>query len=152
MIEKEELLSIIPHRGRMLLLSRIRNYDLVERTVEAEYQITEDCIFYDSAAKGVPAWVGFEFAAQAFCALCGIRDREMGVPPKKGFILAVSQMRIGLPFFRAGSIICIKAKETERMDPVCFLDGELFVDGKKVLEGKLTIMEVDDETQIRLSE
>ena len=151
MIEKEELLSVIPHRDRMLLLSRITSYNLEKRIVEAEYRITPDCIFYDSEAMGVPAWAGFEFIAQAFCALCGIRDREMGIPTRKGFILAVSQMKIGLPFFKAGSIICIKAKETERMDPVCFLDGELFVDNKKVLEGKLTIMEVNDEKQKRLS-
>jgi len=151
MIEKEELLSVIPHRDKMLLLNRITVYDLEKRIIEAEYQITEDCIFYDSAAMGVPAWVGFEFVAQAFCALCGIRDREMGIPPKKGFILAVSQMQIELPFFKAGSIIYIKAKETERMDTVCFLEGELFLENKKVLEGKLTIMEVDDENQKRLS-
>ena len=150
MIEKDELLSIIPHRGRMLLLSKVIDYDLEVRRIEAEYHITEDCIFYDSAAMGVPAWVGFEFLAQAFCALCGIRDREMGVPPKKGFVLAVTKLQTGLPFFKTGSIICIKAKETERMDPVCFLEGELFLDDKKVLEGKLTIMEVDDESQKRL--
>ena len=151
MIEKDELLSVIPHRGRMLLLSKVINYDLEAWNIEAEYRISPDCIFYDSAAMGVPAWAGLEFMAQAICALCGIRDKKMGVPQKKGFILAVSQLQIGLPFFKTGSIICIKARETERLDPICFLEGEILLDGKKVLEGKLTIMEVDDESQKRLS-
>ena len=150
MIEKDELLSVIPHRDKMLLLSKVIDYDLEERSIEAEYRISADCIFYDSAAMGVPAWVGLEFIAQTICALCGIRDKKMGVPQKKGFILSVSQLQLGLPFFKTGSIIYIKAKETERMDPICFLEGEIFLDGKKVLEGKLTIMEVDDESQKRL--
>ena len=152
MIEKEELLSIIPHRDRMLLLDRVSSYDLEGRSIEAEYQITENCIFYDYAEQGVPSWVGFEFMAQAICAFCGIRDKMMGVPQKKGFILAVSQLQAGLPFFKAGSIISIKTREVERLYPVCVLEGELLLGGKKVLEGKLTIMEVDGENEKRLSE
>ena len=151
MIEKEELSSIIPHRDRMLLLGRVVDYNLEEMNVEAEYRITEDCILFDPAAKGVPAWAGFELMAQAFCALCGIRDKKMGVPSKNGVILAVSQLQTGLPFFGAGSILCIKVKETERMDSVCFLEGEISLDGQRVLEGKLTVMEVDSDDQNRLN-
>ena len=151
MIENEELLTILPHRNKMLLLSRVIAYNLEERSIEAEYHITEDCIFYDSSMKGVPAWAGFEFIAQAICAFCGIRDKTMGVPQKKGFILAISQLKIGLPFFKTGSIISIKAKEIERMYPVCVLEGEIFLEDKKVLEGKMTIMEVDGENQKKFS-
>jgi len=149
MIEKEELLSIVPHRDRMVLLSRVVAYDLEEQSIETEYDITEDCIFYDSSAKGVPAWVGFEFIAQSICAYCGIRDKKNGVPPKKGFIMAVSQLQMGLPFFRTGSIITIKTRELDNLYPVSVIEGEIFLDGKKVLGGKLTIMEVNDENEKR---
>jgi len=149
MIEKEELLSILPHRGRMLLLSRVVAYNLEERSIETEYHVTEDCLFYDSAAMGVPAWVGFEFIAQSISAFSGIRDRAEGVPPKKGFVLAVSQLKMGLNFFKTGSIITIRSKEIENIYPVYAFEGEIFLDGKKVLEGRLTVMEVDSENEKR---
>ena len=145
MIERNELHSIIPHRGRMLLLSRIKKYNLEERSIEAEYQITEDCLFFDSSIAGVPAWAGFEFIAQAISAYSGIRDRENGVPPKMGFILSVSSMQIELPAFKSGSAVQIKAKEVERMDSVLNFEGEILLEGKKVLNGKLTVMEIEHE-------
>jgi len=145
MIEKEEMLSIMPHRGKMLLLSKVNEYNLQEESIEAEYHLTEDCLFYDPAAGGVPAWVGFEFIAQTVSAYMGIKTRARGEPIKIGFILGVSQMRIGLSLFKTGSIIVIKAKEFECMDPLYIYKGEIFIEGKKVLEGKLTVMEVDDE-------
>jgi predicted hotdog family 3-hydroxylacyl-ACP dehydratase len=145
MIEKEEMLSIIPHRDRMLLLTKVNEYDFKEESIEAEYHITEDCLFYDPAAAGVPAWVGFEFIAQAVSAFMGIKTRARGEPVKIGFILSVSQVRIGLPLFKTGSIITIKAKEFECMYPLYIYTGEIFIEGRKVLEGKLTVMEVDDE-------
>ena len=150
MIENDELLSIIPHRGRMLLLTKVNEYDLNEESIEAEYHITEDCLFYDPAAAGVPAWVGFEFIAQAVSAYMGIKTRIRGEPIKIGFVLSVSQVRMGLPFFKAGSIIVIKAKEFECMDSMYIYKGEIFIEGKKVLEGKLTVMEVDDEKALAM--
>jgi len=152
MIEKEELFSVIPHRGRMLLLSRVKGYNIKERTIEAEYHITEDCLFYDSAIAGVPAWVGLEFIAQAVSAFSGIEDRENGIPPRMGFILSVSAMRIGLPFFGIGSTAQIKAKEIDCVDSVSTFEGEIFLDGRKVLEGKLTVMEANDEKVRALKE
>ena len=152
MIEKEELFSIVPHRGRMLLLGRVTGYNLEDRSIEAEYHITEDCLFYDSTAKGVPAWAGFEFIAQAIAAISGLKDRENGEPPKFGFVLAISQMQIKLPFFKPGTIIKIKARETDNIHPVFVFEGEIFLDGIKVLGGKLTVMEVDKQTEKRLME
>ena len=145
MIEKEELPSVIPHRGKMLLLSRVKCYNPEERSIEAEYDITGDCLFYDPEINGVPAWAGFEFIAQSISALSGINGREMGLKPKFGFILSVSSMRITLPFFQTGNVVEIKAKEIERMDSVSIFHGEISLKGKKILEGKLTVIDIDDE-------
>jgi predicted hotdog family 3-hydroxylacyl-ACP dehydratase len=148
MVEKEELFSIVPHRGRMLLLSRIKGFNPEEGSIEAEYHITEDCLFYDSAIAGVPAWVGFELIAQAISAISGLRDhnkgRPKGKPPKIGFILSVSHVKIELPFFYTGSIIRIKAKEIDHMDLVYTFEGEIILEDKTVLKGQLTVMDVDD--------
>ena len=145
MIEKEELFSVIPHRGKMLLLSRVKCYNLKERNIEAEYDITGDCLFYDPEVNGVPAWTGFEFIAQSISALSGIYDREMGLKPKFGFILSVSSMRIDFPFFQKGSTAEIKANEIERVDSVSIFHGEISLKGKKILEGKLTVTDINDE-------
>ena len=145
MLEGEELTSIVPHRGRMLLLTGIKEYNLEQRTLCAESRITEDCLFYDPAIGGVPAWVGFEFMAQAIGALSGLWGRERGEKPKIGFILSVSSMQIGLPFFKTGSTVELRVKENGRMDQIYSFDGEAFLEGRKVMEGKLTVMDANDE-------
>jgi len=142
MIDKDGLAEIIPHRGSMMLLNKIVDYNLQEKSIEAQCFITPDCLFYDTDASGVPAWVGFEFIAQAISAFIGIRDRENGLPPKEGFILGVSHMRIDLPFFSKNSIITVKSRELDNVDPVYIFEGEILIDGKEVLAGKLTVMEV----------
>ena len=145
MIEKEELLTVIPHRGKMLLLSRVKCYNLKERSVEAEYDITKDCLFYDPALEGVPAWAGFEFIAQSISAISGIIDREMGLKPRFGFILSVTSMRIDIPFFKTGNTVEIKAKQLECMNSVSIYYGEINLEGKKILEGKIIVKDFDDE-------
>jgi predicted hotdog family 3-hydroxylacyl-ACP dehydratase len=145
MIEKDELLSLIPHRGKMLLLSRVKGYNLEELVIESEYDITEDCLFFDPAMGGVPSWVGFEFIAQTISAFSSIEDREMGRKAKFGFILSVSAMRAEIPFFKAGSTAQIKAKQISRLDSVFNYEGEITLEGRKVLETKITVMDVDDE-------
>ena len=151
-IEYDEMLTVMPHKGRMVLLTRITNYDLKERTIEAEYDIKEECIFYDADICGVPAWVGFEFIAQTVSALSGLTERVKGKPPRLGFVLGVSQVKIDIPFFKTGSIIKIKTKEAENMHPIIYFTGELYLDDSKVFSGRLTIMDVDDEQQERFME
>ena len=145
MIEKEELQTIIPHSGKMLLLTRVNEYNLKERTLCAEYHITEDCLFYDPSVGSVPAWAGFEFIAQAISALSGIRDREMGIKPRMGFILSIPSMKIEVPVFKLGSVVELRVKEDDRVDLVYTFNGEAYLEGKKAMEGKLMVMEIDEE-------
>ena len=145
MIENDELLSIIPHRGKMVLLSRVNNYDLKEYSLDAEYDITEDCIFYDPEYGGIPAWVGFEFIAQAISALVGLWRRERGEDVKLGFIMSVSSVKLGLPVYKAGNTVQLKVKRINRMDMVYTFEGFVYLDGSTVLEGKITILDVDEE-------
>ena len=145
MIEREELLTIIPHKGKMVLINRVNNYNLEERTIEAEYDVTDDCIFYDEQADGIPSWTGFECIAQAISAFSVIRNKTSGIASKFGFILSVSQLCIEIPYLKAGSSILIKTKEIEDLSPVFVFHGEIFSDNKKVLSGRLTVMDVDEE-------
>jgi len=143
-IERDELQTIIPHKGNMLLLSRVTEYS-DDHSIRAEYDITEDCIFYDPEIEGVPAWTGFEFMAQTISALSGIKSREKGEKPKIGFILSLPSMRMDIPFFKNGSSVKIHVKETDCTDMIYSFDGAAFIDDKKVMEGKLMVIEVSDE-------
>ena len=144
MIEQEELQTLIPHRGKMMLLNRVIEYD-IEHSIRAEYTVTRDCIFYDPVLDGVPAWVGFEFMAQAISTLTGIRKRAKGEKPKIGFILSIPSMRMEIPLFKNGSSIEVRVEETDCTDMIFTYEGEAFLENRKVMEGKLMVMEASDE-------
>jgi len=144
LIEQEELQTLIPHRGKMMLLDRVIEYD-IEHSIRAEYTITRNCLFYDSVLDGVPAWVGFEFMAQAISALTGIRKRAKGEKPKFGFILSIPSMRMEIPLFKNGSSVEIRVEETDCTDMIFTYEGEAFLEGRKVMEGKLMVMEASDD-------
>ena len=149
MIEKEDVQALIPHRGKMLLLGNIIDYDPDEGSLTAEYHITKDCLFFNSAEGGVPSWAAFECIAQAYSAFSGIRDRTGAAlassgKQKAGYILSVSKMQIFFPVIKPGSTIVIKVKELEIMDSVCNFEGKVFLEDTKILEGKITVMAANE--------
>jgi len=143
-IEKEELQTLIPHKGKMFLLSRVIEYDLANG-IRAEYDITEQCLFYDPAVDGVPSWAGFEFIAQAISVLSGIKCREKGEKPNMGFILSIQSVKMEIPLFKNGSTAEICVKEIDCTDMIYTFEGEVFLEGRKVMEGRLMVMEASDE-------
>ena len=145
MIDMDELKTLIPHRGKMLLLTRVNTYSVKEMRLCAEYDITPDCIFFDPAVGGVPSWAGFEFIAQAISVLSGIRYREMGIKPRIGFILSIPSMKMEIPFFRPGSRIDLRVRQNNATDLIYTFEGEAFLEGKKAIEGKLMVMEINEE-------
>jgi hypothetical protein len=57
--------AIVPHRGRMLMVNRLLARD--EDMVVVEAVVAADNVFAED--RGVPAWVGIEFMAQAISAM-----------------------------------------------------------------------------------
>jgi predicted hotdog family 3-hydroxylacyl-ACP dehydratase len=145
LIEKDELRTLIPHRGKMLLLTRVNDYSIKEMYLCAEYCVAPDCIFFDPVIGGIPSWAGFEFMAQAISVFSGIRNRELGIKPRIGFILSIPSMKIEIPFFKPGSRIDLRVKQHDTTDMIFTFDGEAFIEGKKVIEGKLMVMEINEE-------
>jgi len=128
----------------MFLLSRVIEYDLAYG-IRAEYDITEHCLFYDPAVDGVPSWAGFEIMAQAISVLSGIRDRERGEKPNMGFILSIQSVRMEIPLFKNGSTVEVRVKEIDCTDMIYTFEGEVFLEDRKVMEGRLMVMETSDE-------
>jgi predicted kinase len=59
--------------------------------------------------------------------------------------MSVSSMWIGISSFGAGGRVEVKVKETSTMGMIYSFDGLAFIDGRKVMEGKLTVMNATDE-------
>ena len=140
MIDTAELTTLIPHKGRMFLLSRIVSWNLEEHFLAAEFDITGDCLFYREELKGLPAWAGFELIAQSISALSGIGGRARG--PQYGFILSVSELVLHLPVLR-GTVRIEVAVDTI-LDNVHSFQGRVFTGQTEAMAAKLTVMDVEN--------
>jgi predicted hotdog family 3-hydroxylacyl-ACP dehydratase len=149
-IHREELSSLIPHKGNIVLLSRLVSWDTEKRLLRSEYDITEECIFYDPALGGVPSWAAFELMAQSISALSGLIGREEGRSPRIGFILSVSGLELYLPVFKKGGAALIEVREECQIDRLFTFNCEVsFREGASPdcsvsAAAKLTVMEVED--------
>jgi predicted hotdog family 3-hydroxylacyl-ACP dehydratase len=150
LIDKDEVQNVIPHRGKMLLLSKVNSYDYREMHICAEYHVTSDCIFFDPAIGGVPSWAGFEFIAQAISVLSGIRNRELGIEPRMGFILSIPSMKMEIPLIKSGSCVELRVKLKDATDLIYTFEGAAFLEGKKAIEGILMVMEINEENYSKL--
>ena len=65
---KELVSELVPHKGKMFLLDRVRDYDLKENSITTEIDISRDNLFYEEELGGVPVWVAFEYMAQSVSA------------------------------------------------------------------------------------
>lgn len=146
-IEKKDLEEYLPHRGKMILLSRITAHDVKQKTITSEYDITSDCVFYDDRIKGVPSWAGFEMMAQGISALSAIsrkihRDIDKA---RAGVVLSVSNFKSSKAVIKNNTTVQMKIKEDFCSDDVYQYDCSLYenVDAKDpVVTAKITVMEM----------
>ena len=149
LIEHDELINYLPHKGKMFLLSRVTQHDVNNHTITSEYDITENCIFYEPEFDGVPTWAGFEFMAQGISALTGITNREKGREPLPGFILSVMEFKADIGYLKNNTTIKMKIREDYREETthiyryIC----ELYAtkdDEKPSVTAKISVMETED--------
>lgn len=147
-INKEQLLELLPHKGKMHLLDRIISYDLDKRIVTSEIDVTEQSFFYDEKIGGVPSYVSFEYIAQTISALSGIEGNVKGEPVKPGVLLSVNGYKCTVPFFAPGTKVRIEITETCTLDNVLTYDGKVFIstgtDSDPVITSQITVMEIED--------
>lgn len=141
---KDLVSELVPHKGKMFLLDRIRDYDLNEKSITTEIDITRDNLFYEEELGGVPVWVAFEYMAQSVSALSGIYGRSKGEKPKTGFIMSVSGFKADVPVFKQGKTVVVNVQEKIRVDQAVTFDGVAMVGNKVVVTAKINTVEVDD--------
>lgn len=147
-ISENEIADYLPHRGKMLLLSRITNYDMEKRIITGEYDITENCIFYEKEGDGIPSWVSFELMAQTVCALTGIAHKLFGRKVLPGMILSVTGFKTGREWLKAGETVRMTMTEDYRDDESALYNyiGELYVvgeDEKPAVTAKISAIEIE---------
>lgn len=104
MISKYQVADLVPHSGRMSLLTAITGQG--EDWLSAQVVITPDSMFAD--AKGVPSWVGLEYLAQAIGAFAGLQERLKGDSPKLGFLLGTRKYLCSTDYFLPGDELKLK--------------------------------------------
>ncbi|MCL1956720.1 MAG: hypothetical protein FWF63_05310 [Fibromonadales bacterium] len=103
----EPLEKLVPHRGKMLLLSKVLSFEEKNNSLLASVDISQNSFFYDDKLNGVPVWIGFEYMAQAIAALNGKNDLAKGQESGFGFILSVSNFIANTFCFKPNSTILI---------------------------------------------
>jgi len=92
----------------MLLLDRVieasRLYAVAETT------ITQYSKFY-CAGRGVPAWVGIEYMAQAVAVIGGVQALEDSDPVPMGYLLGTRNYRCAVPWFDDGCVLRVRCDE-----------------------------------------
>lgn len=148
-IEKDELIDLVPHKDKMFLLTRVTSFDLEKKTIEAQFEISSGCIFYNQQNEGIPSWVSFELMAQSISALTGIEDKIKNRRPKAGCILSVMNYKSSIDFIKSGTTVNINASEdfADEQSNVykykCTVSDS--IDEKKIIaESEITVMKVEN--------
>jgi predicted hotdog family 3-hydroxylacyl-ACP dehydratase len=98
--------DLVPHSGKMSLLSRIVEYG--EGWLQSEVDITGESLFADD--RGVPAWIGMEYMAQTIAAYAGLQERNKGGAPKIGFLLGARKYSSSTDYFARGQTFRVRVE------------------------------------------
>lgn len=132
--------DLVPHSGRMSLLTRIVN--VAEESLQAEVDILEQSTFAEE--QGVPAWVGLEYLAQAIGAFAGYQERIQGGAPKVGFLLGTRKYTCNGEYFPLGSTLTIHVtRNMQAENGLSAFDCSLSCNGMSA-EARLNVFQPDD--------
>ncbi|WP_028007442.1 ApeP family dehydratase [Solimonas flava] len=103
--------ELLPHGPGFLLLDALLDYgaDHASCTVH----VTPRTRFFE-AGRGVPAWVGVEYMAQAIGAYAGIVRLQSGLGVEIGLLLGTRRYRSAVPYFADGSTLVARAEQLVR--------------------------------------
>ena len=121
--------TVVPHRGRMLLVDRLLARD--EDSVVVGALVAADNLFAED--RGVPAWVGIEYMAQAISAWAGCRGLARGEPPAIGFLLGTRRYECSACHFAIGAQLRIEARRE------LFGDNGMGLFSCRILEGEVEL-------------
>jgi predicted hotdog family 3-hydroxylacyl-ACP dehydratase len=136
-----DILSVVPHSGRMLLVDALLESDADAVMVSA--LVRPDNPFAD--AEGVPAWVGIEYMAQAVAAWAGCRALERGERARIGFLLGTRRYECDGAHFRFGAQLRVEARrELFGENGLGMFACRILEDGRELARANLSVFEPPD--------
>lgn len=133
--------EFLPHRGVMLLIDRLVACDGTHGT--AEVSISRRSSFY-LPGRGVPAYVGIEYMAQAIAAFDGAQRRAQGLEPTTGFLLGTRQFKAARAYFGDGDRLTVKVAMIYRDGQVGSFDCAIEVNGETCSTATLNVYRPGD--------
>lgn len=100
--------TLLPHAGPMVLLDRVLMVG--DENVRAVATVRRDGLFAAPAARGVPAWLGMEYLAQAIAAWSGFHERARGRPVSPGFLVGARKFRSSDGVLPYGVVLTLEAE------------------------------------------
>lgn len=104
--------EVVPHAGLMSLLDRVIDFE--GDCLKAEVVVGPYSMFAEE--KGVPAWVGIEYMAQAIAAYAGVQRRQKGLEVKVGFLVGSRRYESSHSHFPPGSTLLIEVAREFQAD------------------------------------
>jgi len=131
--QEPEIFSYLPHRPPMLFIDRL--IKVVPEKMEAEYEITSNCIFLrkDNSLEEV-AYI--EILAQCFAA--GNEFLNQGKKIEFGYLAAMRNMKIHGKAYLGDTIRAVTSLIVN-LDGIIVFEGELFCKEKMILSGQLKV-------------
>lgn len=149
-VPAEELINLLPHKGKMFLLDHLIQHDIIERTLESVSLVTKDHIFYDESVDGIPSHVAFELIAQSISALSGVTGCERGEPPKPGFLLSLQNYQAHVASFKVGTSIHVAIKKIDELDNMLTYSGVAYSSENPDVPAVETVITVMETTDLRI--
>lgn len=143
MLLDRDIADFMPHRGTMLLVERLVEHD--GDTATAEVTVTPRSNFFQPG-RGVPAYVGIEYMAQAVAAYDGASRLLEGKLPATGFLLGTRQFEATRPYFRDQDHLVIKIRMIYRDQALGSFDCVIEVDGVVCCKAMLNVYRPGDGT------
>ncbi len=133
--------AIVPHAGKMSLLSRVIEGDEESIVVEADIHADTPLCF----GGGVGGWVGIEYMAQAIAAWAGWQASLKGEPPRIGLLLGSRRYECSRPLFVVGDTLRIEARQVLWSENgLAQFDCRIQIDEEEVATAALTVFEPRD--------
>lgn len=140
-----EIGALLPHSGRMRLLSRVVEH-VPERTVCA-VEVSDSGLFAE-ADGSVPAWVGLEYMAQCVAAHSGLVARALGVPRERGLLLGTKRTELLVDRFAPEARLSVVSEHLRGERGLVWFDCRVDdADGTLLARGKLSVYAMPEQEE-----
>lgn len=133
-----ELTQLLPHRGQMVLLDEVLDWDAERIRCLAHSHHRPDNPLRDGGQLSI--YAGIEYAAQAMAAHAGLSATGDG-PARRGYVATVSKLRAHTARLDdQPAPLCIEARRLVANDESSLYRFELGAQGEPLLSGQLLVV------------